>query len=113
MDRKDILKKIAAIRKEVAKDQYKIIKEKIEKKNVHVHRSNRNFIAKKFIERGRKKLVKEIELALNPILEAQKEIDLKFLNEIERLKQICLQLEEDKDQEESDETKNQNPGEKN
>lgn len=90
MDREEILKKIAQIREELSQDQYHIISEKIAEKRFHLHRSNRNVLTRKIIEKFRKRLIQEIELILEPMIENQKEINLRFLEEIERLKKACL-----------------------
>ena len=64
--------------------------EKIAERKLHFHRSKRNVFTKKIIEKLRKKLIQEIELILEPMMENQKEINLRFLEEIERLKKACL-----------------------
>ena len=86
MERKEILKKIEDIREELAKDQFEIMCEKIMEKKFHLHRSDRKFLAKKIIEKFRKRLILELELILEPIMENQKQINMKFLTEIDRLK---------------------------
>ncbi len=89
MERKEILKRIEDIREELAKDQFEIMREKIMEKKFHLHRSNRKFLAKKIIEKFRKRWILELELILEPILENQKQINMRFLVEIDRLKNEC------------------------
>lgn len=93
MDREEILEKIAKIKEELSQDQYQIAVEKIAERKFQLHRSKRNFFTKKIIEKLRKKLIQELELILEPMLENQKEINLRFLEEIERLKKACLSTE--------------------
>jgi hypothetical protein len=90
MEREDILKKIDEIREELAEDRYEIMKGKILERTFHLHRSARNPLSRKIIERFRTKLMQEVELALGPVLDNQREINLRFLDEIERLRQVCL-----------------------
>jgi hypothetical protein len=93
MDREAILKRIENIQEELSRDQYQIIKAKILKRSFYQHGSNRNFISKKVIETMRKKLAQEVELILKPILDNQQEINLRFLEEIERLKKAFASLQ--------------------
>jgi len=90
MERKEILKRIEDIREELAKDQFEIMCEKIMEKKFHLHRSDRKFFVKKIIEKFRKRWILELELILEPILENQKQINMRFLVEIDRLKNECL-----------------------
>ncbi len=90
MDREDILKKISDIRDELSRDQYQILKEKIMERRFHVHESARNPLLRKIIHKLRGKLSNEIELVLEPVLDNQREINLRLLEELERLKQACL-----------------------
>ncbi len=89
MERDEILQKIAQIRSGLAQDQYRIMKGMILERRFHLHRSNRNPILRKIIEKLRGKLVREVELVLGPALDKQRDIDLRFLEEIERLKKAC------------------------
>lgn len=107
MDREAILKRIEKIQEELSRDQYQIIKAKILERSFYLHGSNRNLINKKVIETMRKKLAQEVELILKPILDNQQEINLRFLEEIERLKRACASLQTDKPQQ-----KNENEAEK-
>jgi hypothetical protein len=90
MEREDILRKIEEVREELAEDRYEIMKGKILERTFHLHKSARNPLSRKFIEKLRTKLMHEVELVLGPVLENQREINLRFLDEIERLKQACL-----------------------
>ncbi len=56
----------------------------------HLHRSARRSLMRRLIEKLRAKLMNEIELVLGPVLDNQQEINLRFLEEIERLKQAVL-----------------------
>lgn len=96
MDRDEILARIDRIKQELSQDQYRIVLEKIAERRFQLHRSNRNVISKKIIEKMRKKLIQELELILEPMLENQKEINLRFLEEIERLKKACFSAENPK-----------------
>ncbi|MFO7980104.1 MAG: hypothetical protein R6V00_04630 [Candidatus Aminicenantes bacterium] len=87
MNREEIIQKIESIKKSVEQDQFEIMTKKILERKFHLHRSNRNFIAKKLIEGIRKHLIKEIDLILEPILDRQKEINLRFLKEIKNIKE--------------------------
>lgn len=90
MDQDDILKKIRQIRDDLSRDQYELLKGKILERRFHLHKSARNPLSRFIIRKLRRKLVNEIELALGPVLETQREINLRFLEEIERLKQSVL-----------------------
>ena len=86
MDREEILAKITSIRRELEQDQFEIITEKILERNFHHHRSERSFLIKKIIEKIRKRLMLELELIMKPVLDNQKEINIRFLKEIDKLK---------------------------
>jgi len=87
MNRKEIIKKIESIRKNLEQDQFEIITRKILERKFHLHCSNRNFIMKRLIENLRVRLINEIELILEPVLDRQREINLRFLKEIKNLKE--------------------------
>jgi len=89
MERDEILQKIARIRSELDQDQYRIMKDLILERRFHLHRSNRNIFIRKIIETLRGKLTREVELVLGPELDKQRDINLRFLEEIERLKKAC------------------------
>lgn len=112
MNQQEILEKIEEIKKELEKDKFNIIKEKISERTFHLHNSHRNIINQKLIQRMRKRLILEIELILNPILENQKNINLRLLSEIEQLKK-AISLHEPNKAKEKDETKSQKSPEKN
>ena len=86
MDRKEILKRIDIIKKELSDDQFDIIKEKILERKFHHHKSDRKFLLRRFIEGMRRRLMLEIEMILEPMLDNQKEINLRLLEEIRRIK---------------------------
>ncbi len=93
MDRKEILERIDAIKKELAEDQFDIIKEKILERKFHHHKSNRKFLLGRLIEGMRRKLMFEIEMILEPMLDNQKEINLRLLEEIQRMKKEMMTLQ--------------------
>lgn len=86
MERKEILEKIAAVRKELAEDQFAIACDKILERKFHHHKSNRKWFLGKSIERLRRKLMMEIEFILEPVLDTQREINLRLLEEVRKLK---------------------------
>ncbi|MCJ7580662.1 MAG: hypothetical protein MUP98_09015 [Candidatus Aminicenantes bacterium] len=86
MDQKEIIERIDAIKKELAADQFEIIKEKILERKFHHHKSDRKFLLGRFIEGMRRRLMLEIEMILEPMLDNQKEINLRLLEETRRLK---------------------------
>jgi hypothetical protein len=87
MDREEILRKIEEIRSEVEKDQLKTLRSKILERRFHLHGSHRNRVSRLFLQKFRKRLILEMSLILQPVLDNQKEINLRFLKEIERLKE--------------------------
>jgi len=87
MNQKEILEKIKEIKEELEKDQFNIIREKILERRFHLHKSKRYFFIRKLIQKIRKRLILEIGLILHPVLKNQEEINLRFLNEIEQLKE--------------------------
>jgi len=93
MDRKEILERIDAIKKELAEDQFDIIKEKILERKLHHHKSDRKFLLRRLIEGMRRRLMLEIEMILEPMLENQKEINLRLLEEIQRIKKEVTALQ--------------------
>jgi len=95
VDQADILKKIEEIRRELSQDQYELLKQKILERSFHLHKSNRNPLSRRIIERLRSRLTKEVELIMGPILDNQQEINLRLLEEIERLKQAVLKFSPD------------------
>ena len=93
MDQKEIMERIDAIKTELAADQFDIIKEKILERKFHHHKSNRKLLFSRFIEGMRRRLMLEIELILEPVLDNQKEINLRLLEEIQRLKKEVASLQ--------------------
>jgi hypothetical protein len=87
MDREEILRKIEEIRAEVEKDQLKTLRSRILERRFHLHGSHRNRFSRLFLEKFRKRLILEMSLILRPILDNQRDINLRFLKEIERLKE--------------------------
>jgi len=87
MDREEILRKIEEIRNGVEKDQLNTLRAKILERRFHLHGSHRSRISRLFLQKFRKRLILEMSLILQPILDNQKEINLRFLREIERLKE--------------------------
>lgn len=80
------------IKKELAEDQFDIIKEKILEKKLHHHKSNRKFLLRRLIEGMRRRLMLEIDLILEPMLDNQKEINLRLLEEVQRMKKEVTAL---------------------
>ena len=87
MNKEEIIKKIESIRKSVDQDQFEIITDKILERKFHIHHSNRNIITKKIIESIRRRMVNEVSLILESVLERQREINLRFLKELKRIKE--------------------------
>ena len=87
MDKRKIVERIDSIKKELASDQFDIIKDKILERKFHHHKSDRKFLmGGRFIEGLRRRLMLEIEIILEPMLDNQKEINLRLLEELQRLK---------------------------
>ncbi len=94
MDQNEILERIDTIKKELAENQFEIIKEKILEKKFHHHKSDRKFLmGGRMIERMRRKLMLEVEMILEPMLNNQREINLRFLEEIRRIKKEIAGLQ--------------------
>lgn len=102
MERKEILEKIEAVKKELAEDQFAIIKDKISERKFHHHKSDRKWFLGKLIEALRRKLMMEIEFILEPLFDNQKEINLRLLEEVRRLKKDVSALEKSDDGKEND-----------
>ena len=109
MDRSDILDKIAQIKQDIDREQFDIIREKIYERRFHLHKSHRNIFMRKIIQKLRKKLLQEVGFILEPILENQKEINLRLLRKLEQLSNSCRQKELDS-QTTDDEKKNSTDG---
>lgn len=93
MERKEILEKIEAVKREMAEDQLEIIEAKIRERTFHHHKSDRKWFLGKLIEALRRKLMMETEFILEPLLDNQKEINLRLLEEFRRLKKEVSTLE--------------------
>ncbi len=92
MDREEILKKIKEIRREVERDELNHLRAKIMERKFHLHGSHRNAIVRLIPLAIRKRLILEISLILQPILDNQREINLRFLKEIERIREALASL---------------------
>jgi len=86
MDKNEIIARIENIKKEISLDNCKIIRDKISERTYQVFKPNRLLFLGNLIQKIRRRLVAEIEHALEPILNNQKEINLRLLKEIEALK---------------------------
>ena len=95
MEKEEILRRIKEIRETLEKDQLSIIKGKILEREYHHHKSERSFLLRRLIEGMRKRLILETNLLLEPILDNQRDINLRFLREIERLKEMVDRLAEE------------------
>ena len=93
MDREEILKKIEAVRNELAEDQFEIVKDKIVERKFHHHKSARKWFIGRVIEALRRKLMREIEFILEPVFNNQKEINLRLLEEVKKLKKEVADLQ--------------------
>ena len=91
MDREEILRKIEEIRSGVEEDQLNTLRAKILERRFHLHGSHRSRVSRLFLQKFRRRLILEMSLILQPILDNQKEINLRFLREIERLKEAVSQ----------------------
>lgn len=92
MNQKEIMERIDAIKKELSENQFYIITEKILERKFHHHKSDRKFLLGRFIEGMRRRLMLEIEMILEPMLDNQKEINLRLLEEIQRIKKEVAAL---------------------
>jgi len=92
MDREEIVKKIREIRQEVERDELNHLRAKIMDRKFHLHGSHRNPIVRLIPLTIRKRLILEISLILQPILDNQREINLRFLKEIKRLREVLASL---------------------
>jgi hypothetical protein len=87
MENKEILAKIEKIKAEIEADACDLIREKIQQRDLHFQKSGRGFVFAPLINALRRRLLVEMNHVLEPILENQKEINLRLLKEIEKLKQ--------------------------
>jgi hypothetical protein len=88
MEKEEILTKITEIKKSISEDNIKIIHKKILEREFHVFKPNRLRLIGKPIQTIRKRLAAEVEHVIQPILDSQKEINLRLLKEIEELKKL-------------------------
>lgn len=86
MERAEILARIAAVKTQVDAVNHDSICRLITERRIHVQPSHRASLLGRLINRIRQKLLFEVERGLGPILEQQREINLRLLKEIEALK---------------------------
>ena len=87
MENKEILAKIEHIKNEIEANSGALILEKIQQRELSFQRSGRGFLLAPLINALRRRLLVEMNHVLEPILENQKEINLRLLKEIEKIKQ--------------------------
>jgi hypothetical protein len=92
MESKQILAKIDKIKKEIEADSCALIRDKIQLREMNYQKSGRGFFMAAIINKLRRRLIVEINHILEPILENQKEINLRLLKEVEKIKKIHEQL---------------------
>jgi len=92
MESKQILAKIEKIKKEIEADSCELIREKIQQRDLHFQKSGRGFLFAPLINKLRRRLLVEMNHIMEPILENQKEINLRLLKEIEKIKKSHEQL---------------------
>lgn len=92
MESKQILAKIEKIKKEIEADSCELIREKIQQRDLHFQKSGRGFLFAPLINKLRRRLLVEMNHIMEPILENQKEINLRLLKEIEKIKNSHEQL---------------------
>ena len=92
MERKQILAKIEKIKKEIEADSCELIREKIQQRDLNFQKSGRGFFFAFIINKLRRRLLVEINHIMEPILENQKEINLRLLKEVEKIKKSHEQL---------------------
>jgi hypothetical protein len=93
MERTEILARIAAVRTQIDAVNHDIICRLITEHRIHVQPSHRTSLLGRLINRTRQKLLFEVERGLGPMLEQQREINLRLLKEIEALKEALEQKE--------------------
>jgi len=87
MEKKEILAKIEKIKEEIEADACALIREKIQQRDWNYQKSGRGFLLAPIINMLRHRLLVEMNHILEPILENQKEINLRLLKEIEKIRQ--------------------------
>jgi len=86
MEKEEILAKIEKIKSEIEADACDLIREKIQQRDLNFPKSGRGFLLAPIINGLRRRLLVEINHILEPILDNQKEINLRLLKEIEKIK---------------------------
>jgi hypothetical protein len=86
MEKEEILAKIDKIKSEIEADACDLIREKIQQRDLDFRKSGRGFFLAPLINGLRRRLLIEMNHILEPLLENQKEINLRLLKEIEKLK---------------------------
>ena len=104
MDKEEILAKITEIKNSVSEDNIKIIRKKILEREFQVFKPNRLRFIGKPIQIIRKRLAAEVEHVIQPILDTQKEINLRVLKEIEELKKLLQSDQQNKRKDEQEDT---------
>jgi single-stranded DNA-specific DHH superfamily exonuclease len=87
MESKEILAKIEKIKLEIEADACDLIRAKIQQRDLNLQKSGRGFFLAPIINALRRRLLVEMNHILEPLLENQKEINLRLLKEIEKIKQ--------------------------
>ena len=86
MERKRIVAKIEKVKQGIEDDAEELLLKKILQREFHFQRSGRGFLSARLIDRLRRRLIVEMNHILEPILDNQKEINLRLLKEIQKLK---------------------------
>ncbi len=86
MENKEILAKIEMIKNGIEADACDLIRAKIQWRDLKYQKSGRGFLLAPLINALRRRLLVEINHIIEPILENQKEINLRLLKEIEKIK---------------------------
>jgi hypothetical protein len=87
MENNEIEARISKIKEEIEADACDLIREKIRQREWNCRKSGRGFLLAPLINRLRQRLLREMNHILEPIFENQKEINLRLLKEIEKIKQ--------------------------
>jgi MoaA/NifB/PqqE/SkfB family radical SAM enzyme len=104
LEKEEILAKITEIKHSVSEDNIKIIQKKILEREFQVFKPNRLRFIGKPIQIIRKRLAAEVEHVIQPILDTQKEINLRVLKEIEELKKLLQSDQQNKRKDEQEDT---------
>ncbi|MCX6557183.1 MAG: hypothetical protein NTW95_07125 [Candidatus Aminicenantes bacterium] len=86
MEKEEILAKIEKIKSEIEADSCDLIREKIQQRDLNFQKSGKGFFLAFIINKLRRRLIIEMNHILEPLLENQKEINLRLLKEIEKIK---------------------------